>query len=913
MLSGRLPFDKVIASSPPHDSWEASGTIKRLRLRPWVRCLVGLLLLGSIDIPLHAYPLKCSQECRDDYDKTEETTKKTAALTDKLGTLSPEAKKLQESVTALENRSWASYDKWSCAPGTISCSADETKLREARAALVKELETLLAKEKAAAEVVVEPEDVTTPPPSSCPAGEIPGFWPDGKPLCKCPPGQSRGPTGACRSSTGGGGSGGGSGGGQQTVCTAEIPKCAAGQELVQNLEGGCPTHVCIGKTPTGPPGEEEAARRYPDLFRDNTDKENDAAPKSIGGPNASDPSKVGLKEIPGWQTQLGGNCLDGSGKLKTNCSAVETDKAAKKAPTGLAPDHRSGAGGDTPNLPDETFQLASLIMSPGKGPTGLRGGPRGEDGTDWRDGQELERAKQTVDTLLRSAEDLMREGNHGRALKILEKALLLDPDNPRLQKDLSLTYNRLHRYEDAVLAAIKAARLSPKDPVPVQEFAWAKLHLGKAEEALEAAKRAIALDPKNAWSHVLAALAYEVLGDRDGMVAELEKAAALDSKYRGHLARALAGQRLFDPKNSDTLRDDLSASDALTSAAAKARAARGDGGEEEDERSKSFLGKIVGPGATGAVQVILALLATAGLLGGAWAAWGRHIKLRSGPNVLAIPVPVALAPSPGADIMVRSPAAVPAPDLVGKYERVRLIGRGSQGAVWEGRDRDLGRAVALKELAAPETEQARADLARDARRLASLQHPDLLSVYEVLDLPSGLTLVLEFAKGGTLQETLAQSKTLSLGEACRILAPVCAALEFAHAHGAVHRNLKPANILIAEDGRARLSELGLRGGDSPLYGAPEAVEGLVTPLSDVYSLGICLFEMLTGALPFGEEPAHRNAHRPFPKMSSARPELPAELDALVISATRPTLAARLRSPAEFMAALTAAAGTQTPA
>ncbi|WP_370247069.1 serine/threonine-protein kinase [Nocardioides sp.] len=202
----------------------------------------------------------------------------------------------------------------------------------------------------------------------------------------------------------------------------------------------------------------------------------------------------------------------------------------------------------------------------------------------------------------------------------------------------------------------------------------------------------------------------------------------------------------------------------------------------------------------------------------------------------------------------------------GRYSREREIGRGGMGAVWLGRDEVLGRRVAIKRVglmpgaAGPDLQRAE----REARIAASLNHPHIIGVLDLVEDAEGQWLVMEYVDGSTLADLIRTRGPLPADFVTPILAQVASALAAAHAHQIVHRDVKPSNILVREDGHVKLTDFGIARGltdpsltqtglvtGSPAYLAPEVATGSgATPASDVWSLGATLFHALAGRAPY---------------------------------------------------------------
>src|SRR2546430_1639094 len=206
----------------------------------------------------------------------------------------------------------------------------------------------------------------------------------------------------------------------------------------------------------------------------------------------------------------------------------------------------------------------------------------------------------------------------------------------------------------------------------------------------------------------------------------------------------------------------------------------------------------------------------------------------------------------------------------GRYEVVSELGRGAMGVVYKARDPQIDRLVAVKTVSLwgqePEEEQEfRLRFANEAQAAGRLHHPGIISVFDVGEDPDNQDpyIVLEYVSGEPLQRVLAREKKLPLSKALKLAEELAEALDYAHAQGVVHRDIKPANILVTEDGHAKIADFGIaklnlahitlpgKALGTPAYMSPEQLEGEeVDGRSDLFSLGVILYSMLTGYRPF---------------------------------------------------------------
>lgn len=258
-----------------------------------------------------------------------------------------------------------------------------------------------------------------------------------------------------------------------------------------------------------------------------------------------------------------------------------------------------------------------------------------------------------------------------------------------------------------------------------------------------------------------------------------------------------------------------------------------------------------------------------------------------------------------------------------RYRMVRRIGSGGMADVWLADDTELGRQVALKilhENFARDTEFVER-FQREAAAAAALQHPNVVGVFDRGRVEDTYYIAMEFVDGSPLRDLIRRGLTNE--ESVEITRQILSAAEFAHGREIVHRDLKPMNVLIDREGRIRVTDFGIaRAGGSEItqtgsvmgtaqYLSPEQAQGLeVTAASDVYSVGVMLFEMLTGRVPFDGENtvaiAMKQVSERPPPPSQINPNVTPALDAVVLRALAKDPAARYQTAAAMRDALDAA-------
>lgn len=272
---------------------------------------------------------------------------------------------------------------------------------------------------------------------------------------------------------------------------------------------------------------------------------------------------------------------------------------------------------------------------------------------------------------------------------------------------------------------------------------------------------------------------------------------------------------------------------------------------------------------------------------------------------------------------------------LGRYELIRVLGKGAMGLVYEGRDPNLDRRVAIKtikveNLTDEEAAEYEIRFRTEARSAARLQHPHIVSVYDSDRDGDIAYLVMEFIQGQDLKHHLDHGQRYTLRQAVSIMSDLLAALDYAHQQGVVHRDIKPANLLLEADGRVKLTDFGVAriqdSGEATRtkgtmvgtlkYMSPEQVHGLpIDARSDLFSAGIVLYQLLTGTRPFdgtGDyDIIQKIVGQAPPAPTSLNPQLPAAIDDVITRALAKSREDRYTSAQEFSTALQAAAGLAT--
>ncbi|HEX4048821.1 MAG TPA: protein kinase [Elusimicrobiota bacterium] len=494
----------------------------------------------------------------------------------------------------------------------------------------------------------------------------------------------------------------------------------------------------------------------------------------------------------------------------------------------------------------------------------------------------------------KDAANAMRERDYPTAYQLASQAISLNPQNAQALNYRAMTLSEMSRYSDAVQDASAALGLAPGNAAVLHTRSWAFSKEKKYKEALQDAEAASAEEPSNAFLYQDKALALAGLGDRQGALEALKRSAALDPRFTARLERATQL-----PQDADMT---LLFDDGATEAAAPAPPPPG-------SRQRRFL-------RLAALSAIGGLLIAMGILHIVSASWRDRMRMTVR-RVLG-PAPSVSAEGPAAD----SPSMG---SFWTQYDVIKEIGLGGMGVVYEATDRSLERRVAVKKM----RDEIRLDpqdrqrFVNEARTVAQLHHPNIVDIYGIVEDGMDVYLVFEFVEGRTLQDALKSGGPMDLPRARGVLKEMAEAVEHAHGRSIIHRDLKPSNVMITPEGRVKVMDFGIARqakdamtrhsmtntiAGTPPYMAPEQEQGTVRKESDVYALGVCLYEMTTGFLPFTGSGAGMLLNKLNGKLIPAtqrNPALPAGFDAVIARALEPDADKRYRTPAELVAALDA--------
>ncbi|MBI4346352.1 MAG: protein kinase [Elusimicrobia bacterium] len=476
----------------------------------------------------------------------------------------------------------------------------------------------------------------------------------------------------------------------------------------------------------------------------------------------------------------------------------------------------------------------------------------------------------------REAERALQLGDLNAAFRAATRAIAINPGNADAYNLRAMARDRQGDREGSFDDATRGLELAPGNVALLNTRSWTLSGLKRFDAAFDDSVRAVGLSPDNAYARVTRARAEGALGRRTEMVESLREAARLDPRFAQTLEAALEL-----PSDRDT--------ELLFQGGTPGQLPKRGAG-----RLTRFL-FLLGSTLVGGLLVAMGLLHAAG------SGWRERLTL-----------PWRKPRRPGEQ--------PPAGRFWDYYTFRRVIASGGMGIVYEAIDRELDRRVAVKKLRGEMRgrDSDREAFLREARTVAALRHPAVVEIYAVVEDGQDLYLVFEYVEGKTLQALLQERGRLGVGEAAALLRDICAAVQRAHDKGVIHRDLKPSNVMVTTAGLAKVMDFGVARqspetrritltptvAGTPHYMAPEAEQGMVCKESDVFSLGVCFYEMITGRLPYegmaGALALRKQAGK-FEPASRRAPGIPAALDQALARALAPSPEDRYDSPASLYA------------
>jgi tetratricopeptide (TPR) repeat protein/tRNA A-37 threonylcarbamoyl transferase component Bud32 len=487
---------------------------------------------------------------------------------------------------------------------------------------------------------------------------------------------------------------------------------------------------------------------------------------------------------------------------------------------------------------------------------------------------------------VRDAQAAMRLGDYPLAIDRLSQAIAFNPLNAQAYELRAIAFDRTHHYDLAYNDAVAGLKLAPKSLALLLAKAVALNKLHRYTEAEAAAREALKIDPHNAKAYLALAEALAGQHRNSDAIAALRSAAAIDPRLNDKLAQAL--QLPSDSDLSFLFPDDDAMGPAKKTPAGTAAGISG--------RFKTIAGFC--------------------LLGGLLLALGAFKFFR--PQDKATRASFRPAPAPALDRGKDTYSL-----LKGQYQLGPEIGQGGMGIVYEGEDLSLRRRVAVKKmrdeirLNARERER----FITEAKVVAGLHHPGVVDIYSIVEQNDDVYLVFEYIAGKTLHEVAHGGVRLTFGKALSIIKAAGEAIDFAHSRNIIHRDLKPSNIMLTDENRVKVMDFGIARlakdamaqysqtntvMGTPPYMAPEQEQGIVRRESDVYALGVCLYEILTGRMPFNGSGAGmlmNKMEKKYVPATQAAPGLPPGIDEVFARAFEPDPAKRFHSAKELVAAL----------
>ena len=490
-----------------------------------------------------------------------------------------------------------------------------------------------------------------------------------------------------------------------------------------------------------------------------------------------------------------------------------------------------------------------------------------------------------------------------RALALARKAARAMPESSRAylaEANALLRMKRFQEAREALRNGILFAKPSMLSTLYTKE-AEILNRMGRSKDALASAKLAIAANLNNANAFAQASWAFAGLGDNVNAIDSMRSAANLNGMYRRHLTEM---QSL--PEDGDMLALFEGRSQQTKTAS---QAAPADHSIFKNKKAMMWL-------AMAAAICFLGL----GIVGALSDSFKDTIRRK-----LAGSAAPRVETADGFQGMAGAEAGQRARDeLLGGVHRIEgEIGAGGMGVVYKAHDTQLDRSVAVKKM----REEIRSDprererFLKEARMVAALRNANIVEIYQILEKGQDVFLVFEFVSGKTISQLIYENKKMTLPDSLLIVKGIASALDFAHTKNVIHRDLKPSNVMINDEGEVKVMDFGVARQakesvsrlsmtnsvvGTPPYMAPEQEQGMVRKESDVFALAVCLYEMLTGELPYrgvGAGMLMAKMNQTYAPASRIASGLPAEFDGVMAKGLEPDPDKRWKTGGEFLRAL----------
>ncbi len=549
--------------------------------------------------------------------------------------------------------------------------------------------------------------------------------------------------------------------------------------------------------------------------------------------------------------------------------------------------------------------LAGHVAQAGTAPNPSKGlDGSGASGLPARPAVLISNKNSAADSAVQSAQGAMRMNDVPGAVARLNRVLADNPHNLDAYRLRAMAYARQGMHDASLRDAEAGLNLAPRDASLLVIKAFDKNRQKEYIAALAAAGTAREIDPSSVDAMANYAYALGGLGQREQMLDLLGQAAARDARYQASLQDAKSR-----PVGSDILF--LFPGESAVGGSAQSL---GSGTPHRPSRTRRY-----------------GVLAMATVLGGLLVALGL-LQALAGPLTTRFKNTFTEVPaSAGGGVpMMARPLNAPGGELLrGQYKVLRQIGSGGMGQVFEGTDVTLNRPVAVKkmldELRLDRRERMR--FINEAKTVAALHHPNIVEIYAIIEEGDELFLVFEFVNGYTVGDLIMRRGALGFQEVLGITRGMVTALDYAHGRGVIHRDLKPSNVMINKEGFLKVMDFGIARMakdaatrvsmtntvvGTPPYMAPEAEQGIVRKEADVYSLAVCVYEMLCGRVAFagtGAGMLMNKVNMSYIPISMKVAGLPLGIDLVFARAFQADPDWRFHSAGEFLSALEALPAT----